>query len=88
MRDVAERVGITERAVQRIIEDLAGSGYLTIEREGRRNRYVVHTNLPLRHPVEGHCSVSGLIDFVLSPQSGAVAAGAEGAHNEKGGNPA
>lgn len=85
MRDVAERVGITERAVQRIIEDLAASGYLTVERAGRRNRYLVHAQLPLRHPVEAHCAVSGLIDFVLSPQS-AARSGAAQTHHQNGGN--
>jgi DNA-binding IclR family transcriptional regulator len=68
MRDVAERVGITERAVQRIIEDLAADGYLSIEREGRRNRYRLNPKLHLRHPVEQHCQVAGLIHFVLSEQ--------------------
>lgn len=86
MRDVAERVGITERAVQRIIEDLAASGYLAIERAGRRNRYLVNTQLPLRHPVEAHCAVSGLIDFVLSPQSAAARSGAAQTHHQNGGN--
>lgn len=65
MRDVAERVGITERAVQRIIDDLAEAGYLLVQREGRRNRYQVVENLPLRHPVEEHCKVAGLIGLVL-----------------------
>lgn len=65
MRDVAERVGITERAVQRIIEDLAEAGYIVVQREGRRNRYRVIESLPLRHPVESHCKVAGLIGFVL-----------------------
>ncbi len=65
MRDMALRVGITERAVQRIIEDLAEGGYLLVEREGRRNRYQLVERLPLRHPVEAHCEVAGLIDFVL-----------------------
>lgn len=64
MRDMAERVGITERAVQRIIDDLAAGGYLTIEREGRRNRYSINQGLRLRHPVEAHCAVEGLIGFV------------------------
>ena len=65
MRDMAERVGITERAVQRIIEDLTTAGYLNVEREGRRNRYEINRGLHLRHPVEAHCAVSGLIEFVL-----------------------
>lgn len=64
MRDVAVRVGITERAVQRIIEDLAADGYLRVERDGRRNRYTISKGKHLRHPVEGHCAVDGLIGFV------------------------
>jgi len=51
-RDVAERVGITERAAQRIIGDLIESGYLERHKEGRRNHYQLHTDLPLRHPLE------------------------------------
>jgi DNA-binding IclR family transcriptional regulator len=66
MRDAAAAVGITERAVQRIVDDLAAAGYLSIEKDGRRNHYTVHTAIPLRHPVEAHCSVGGLIRFVLS----------------------
>lgn len=55
LRDVAERVGITERAAQRIVADLAAAGYLTATREGRRNRYELNPSLPLRHPLErGH----------------------------------
>jgi DNA-binding transcriptional ArsR family regulator len=51
-RDLAERVGITERAVQRIVADLTEAGYLDSVREGRRNRYNLHPELPLRHPLE------------------------------------
>ena len=54
-RDVAERVGITERAAQRIVADLVAAGYLERTREGRRNRYQLNPELPLRHPLErGH----------------------------------
>ncbi|MHB8302717.1 MAG: helix-turn-helix transcriptional regulator [Acidobacteriaceae bacterium] len=72
MRDAAAAVGITERAVQRIVDDLAAAGHLSIEKDGRRNRYTVHAGMPLRHPVEAHCSVGGLIRFVLSgpPKTG------------------
>ena len=79
MRDMAERVGITERAVQRIIDDLSAAGYLHIEREGRRNRYSINTALHLRHPVEWHCEVAGLIAFVTgqSPQPDVQARGRE-----------
>lgn len=65
LRDVAARVGITERAVQRIVTDLEGEGYLQVSKEGRRNRYKVNFDLPLRHPMERHRSVKALIDLVL-----------------------
>jgi predicted ArsR family transcriptional regulator len=61
IRDLAERVGITERAIQRIIADLEEGGYLTHEREGRRNVYRVRANRPLRHPAEAHQTVAALL---------------------------
>ncbi|MDX1606801.1 MAG: hypothetical protein R3202_11455 [Candidatus Competibacterales bacterium] len=61
LRDVARRVGITERAAQRIIADLEAGGVLTRIRAGRRNRYVLHAERPLRHPLEAHCSVGELL---------------------------
>ncbi len=60
-RDIAARVGITERAVQAIIADLESDGYLTRTREGRRNHYQVHPDLPLRHPLEAHHRVADLL---------------------------
>lgn len=67
LREVAERVGITERAVQRIVADLEEGGYLSRAREGRRNRYEVHADRPLRHPVEAHREVRVLLDLILGP---------------------
>lgn len=67
VRDVAARVGITERVVIRLIGDLVVAGYLTAFREGRRNRYEVHGGLPLRHPVERHVSVGRLVELMLAP---------------------
>jgi DNA-binding transcriptional ArsR family regulator len=52
VRDLAIRVGITERAAQRIVADLVDAGYVERSRDGRRNRYRVRDDLPLRHPVE------------------------------------
>jgi hypothetical protein len=63
MRDIALRVGITERAVQRIISELAADGYLSITRVGRRNRYEVDAQRPLRHPVEGRRTVGQLVEL-------------------------
>ena len=65
MRDVAHLVGITERAVQRIVADLEEAEYVERSRHGRRNRYAVRADLPLRHPIEQHERVSSLITFVL-----------------------
>lgn len=68
MRDVAAAVGVTERAVQRIVAELEEAGYLRKEREGRRNRYEVRTTLPLRHPIERHCQVGHLVQMVTGPR--------------------
>ena len=71
LRKVADRVGITERAVQRIVADLEQGGYLSRVREGRRNRYEVHADRPLRHPVEAHRDVRVLLDLILGSGGGA-----------------
>ena len=64
MRDIAEQVGVTERAVQRIIADLEAAGILTRERDGRRNRYEIHEDRPLRHAIEAHCTVGMLLALI------------------------
>lgn len=69
MREVAEQVGITERAVQRIVHELIDAGALLAEKEGRRNRYTVVRDLSLRHPLEAHRTVGHLLDAVRPPES-------------------
>jgi len=69
VRDIADRVGITERAVQRIIAELEASDYLTHERDGRQNIYKVRTGLPLRHPIEKHRKVSALLKAIVFQES-------------------
>lgn len=64
MRDIARAVGITERTAAQIINDLVEAGYLTKIRAGRRNRYVVHEELPLRHPRHRHHTVGQLLRFL------------------------
>lgn len=66
LRDIAERVGITERAVQRIVTELEDSGYITRQRSGRRNVYVVHQQRPLRHKIESHRSVKDLVGLIVA----------------------
>lgn len=65
LRDVAEKVGITERAAQRIIGHLEDAKVLRKEREGRRNHYRIDMESPLRHPLESHKTVGSLLGMVL-----------------------
>ena len=64
LKDVAVRVGITERAVQRIVAELEAADYLSRLREGRRNRYRIDGSQPLRHPLEQAHTVGELIEAV------------------------
>ncbi|TWT87136.1 hypothetical protein Mal64_26710 [Pseudobythopirellula maris] len=64
LRQVAQRIGITERAVQRIVRELEEGGYLRRERVGRRNRYQIAKRMPLRHPIESHRTVDQLLELV------------------------
>jgi hypothetical protein len=65
LRDLAEQVGITGRAVQGIVKDLEVAGCLTRHREGRRNRYDIVVDRPMRHPVERHHVVGDLLDAMV-----------------------
>ena len=64
LRDVAAKVGLTERGVQRIIAELEEGGVLQRERHGRRNVYRINTRAPLRHPLEAHCQIGALLELV------------------------
>jgi hypothetical protein len=65
LRDVADRIGITPRAVQRIVADLVECRYLERERQGRRNRYRVHSEQPMRHPMVAHHEVGSLLKLLM-----------------------
>ena len=65
LREVAELIGITERAVQNILADLAHEGLVTRYREGRRNTYELNLDQPLRHPIEKHRRVGDLVQLIL-----------------------
>lgn len=60
-RDIAHAVGVTPGAVQKIIHELERGGYLTHERIGRRNRYEINRDLPLRHPLENTHTIGELL---------------------------
>ncbi len=61
VRDVAERVGITERATQRILADLIEAGYVKTERIGRRNRYTVDRQHAMRHSAQLGYEINALL---------------------------
>jgi len=64
LREVAQRVDITERAAQRIVAELEAAGYLSHEKVGRRNRYQVNPALPLRHSLEEHLEIGTLLNVL------------------------
>jgi predicted transcriptional regulator len=67
LRDVALTVDITERTAAQIVNELEQAGYLTKTRDGRRNQYEVHEDLPLRHPQARHRTIGDLIRFIQAP---------------------
>jgi hypothetical protein len=78
LRDVAAMVGITERAAQSMVADLAGAGYVTRVRVGTRNHYEVHRAVPLRHPLDAGLTIGVLLDAL----AGAAPAAASGQAHE------
>jgi DNA-binding IclR family transcriptional regulator len=69
LRDVAADVGITERAAQRIVADLEAGGYLERARQGRRNSYRLHPELPLRHPLEHDHPIGDILRVLTTARS-------------------
>ena len=70
LRDIAESVGVTERTAAQLVNNLEQAGYVTKTRQGRRNQYELHDELPLRHPLHRHHTVRDLIRFLASPATG------------------
>jgi DNA-binding IclR family transcriptional regulator len=70
LRDVAETVGITERAAQRILGDLVEAGYVERERIGRRNHYTVNAALAMRHSSQRNLEVGQLLDLLQLASAG------------------
>ena len=64
LRDVALDVGITERAVQKIVRDLQDGGMISVTKNGRRNSYRIHGKKTLRHDLESACTLKDLMKFV------------------------
>ena len=70
LRDVAETVGITERAAQRIVADLVEAGFLERERRGRRNRYLINEKTEMRHPAQEGYEIGELLKVLRQVRSG------------------
>lgn len=62
VRDLADRVAITERAAMRILHDLEAAGFVQRERDGRRTHYCLRLDQPMRHPIESGRPVRALVD--------------------------
>jgi DNA-binding MarR family transcriptional regulator len=67
LRDVAEQVGITERAAQRIVADLVEAGFVERERKGRRNSYRINEHRHMRHPAQEDIEIRALLDLIYTP---------------------
>ena len=70
MREIADSVGITERAAQRIVGDLVDEGYVTRRKVGRRNEYTVNPHTPLRHPLSRDHDIGEVIEVLGTPRGG------------------
>ncbi len=66
LRDVALQVGMTERAVQKIVKDMQEAGFLTVTKQGRCNRYRINKRKSLRHGLESHCNVGKLLALLAN----------------------
>lgn len=71
LRDVAEKVGITERTAFRLIGELEEAGILERARQGRRNHYLINSDAHLRHAIEEHCTVGELLETILQQHTSA-----------------
>jgi hypothetical protein len=74
LRDIADAVGVTERSAHKILSELVDEGYVLREKQGRRNRYTVKPELPLRHPLVQEREVGDLLKVLGTPAAGIAGA--------------
>jgi DNA-binding MarR family transcriptional regulator len=67
LRDIAGTVGITERRAYAIVTDLAEAGYVLVEKDGRRNRYQIQTQLPLRESISRERTIGEVLTVLVDP---------------------
>jgi hypothetical protein len=66
LRDIGEHLGITERAAHRIVAELAAAGYISRERNGRRNYYTINADLPLPDAIAREQSIGELLTVLTA----------------------
>src|ERR1700757_5476607 len=69
LREIGERVGITERAAHRIVAELADAGYITRQRNGRRNHYTINAHLPLPDTIAREQNVGQLLAILTATRA-------------------
>ena len=65
LRDLALALDVTERTAYGVVADLTASGYVLKERDGRRNRYQIQADLPLRDPISQERTIGELLDLLV-----------------------
>lgn len=75
LRDIGEKLGITERAAHRVVTELAVAGYITRQRNGRRNYYTINADLPLRDPITRDQDIGELLEILTGTPTHVQAAG-------------
>ena len=85
LREISQQVGITERAAHRIVTELAASGYITRERNGRRNQYTVQSGVPLPDHLGRLERVGDLLSILVDTNSKAPDTTGSAAQNGKAG---
>jgi MarR family protein len=68
LRDIAATVGITERSAYAIVNDLTDARYVVKERDGRRNRYQIQADRPLRDSMSREATIGEMLDLLVEPQ--------------------
>ncbi len=64
LREIANRVGITERSVLGIVQELEEAGYVKKQKVGRANKYSILPKKTLRHPLESKVKLEDLVSLI------------------------
>ena len=88
LRDIAASLDITERSAHGIISDLVDAGYVVKQRDGRRNRYRIEANLPLREPASREPAIGDVLAVLLGSKDGLAGLAGLASADRPGGGPA